>query len=554
MWSMPLAQRFICLVIATVAMTLPATTTVFAQQGARYEIVSSFEIADGRPNGVIQGRDGQFYGTTGGGAVDPVTQTGTVFAMDGAGARATLHVFFTNVLTTTFPGTPVSNLFEGSDGNLYGTTYNVFTFPIDPGQIFRITPAGAFTLLSGAYEMRAGVIQARDGRLYGTTDGTHTSLFPATGRVYRIEANNAFTTLHSFPGTDTAYPVAELVEADDGRLYGTTVGGRVFAGSPPPVVPGAIFSIDPVTRAFDIRHLFTDGSRAVGRLIQASNGLLYGTTENGGDFGLGTVFSFDRAGIFVTLHHFAGDDGANPNAGVIQGTDGRLYGTTTNGGAFGQGTVFVINVTGGLTTLHDFTLSDGANPVNELIQANDGAFYGAAPNGGPHDSGVVFRIRLDTSPPPTDGYFEIVSRNSGKCLDVSGASTDAVAPVIQWICHGGENQQWRLAPAGGGAFHIIARHSGQALDVYGALLDDVTPIIQWPLHGGDNQAWTLEPASDGYVSIVARHSGKALDVEYASTDDGARVVQYTPHGGANQQWLLRPVESPAAPITTVSEP
>ena len=98
---------------------------------------------------------------------------------------------------------------------------------------------------------------------------------------------------------------------------------------------------------------------------------------------MGTVFSLDSAGTLTTLHHFAGPDGANPNAGVIQGLDGRLYGTTTNGGAFGYGTVFVMNVTGGLTTLHHFALSDGANPVNELIQANDGAFYGAAPIGGP---------------------------------------------------------------------------------------------------------------------------------------------------------------------------
>jgi uncharacterized repeat protein (TIGR03803 family) len=196
-------------------------------------------------------------------------------------------------------------------------------------------------------------------------------------------------------------------------------------------------------------------------------------------------------------------------------------------------------------------LSDGANPVSELFQANDGAFYGATPAGGPRDGGVIFRVSLATS--PTEQYVEIVSRNSGKCLDVYGASTDAAASVIQWVCHGGENQQWRLEPAGGGAFHVIARHSGQALDVYGALLDDVTPVIQWPLHSGDNQVWTLTPASDGYVSVVARHSGKALDVEYASTDDGARVIQYTPHGGANQQWLLRPVGSPAAPVRVVNE-
>ena len=154
----------------------------------------------------------------------------------------------------------------------------------------------------------------------------------------------------------------------------------------------------------------------------------------------------------------------------------------------------------------------------------------------------IFVVKLGEEPDDDETYYEIVSRNSGKCLDVYGASTDAAASAIQWTCHGGPNQQWRLEPAGGGAFRIIARHSGQALDVYGALVDDVTPIIQWPVHGGDNQVWTLEPASDGYMRIVARHSGKAMDVEFASADDGARVIQYTPHGGANQQWLLRPVE------------
>ena len=165
---------------------------------------------------------------------------------------------------------------------------------------------------------------------------------------------------------------------------------------------------------------------------------------------------------------------------------------------------------------------------------------------------VNLNTALESLESPRDQYFEIVSRSSGECLDVYGASTEPVAPVIQWSCHGGPNQHWRLEPAGGGAFRIIARHSGQALDVFGALLDDVIPIIQWPAHGGDNQAFTLEPAGDGYVRIVARHSGKALDVEFASLDEGARVIQYMPHGGANQQWLLRAVAPAADAVSTLS--
>ena len=138
-------------------------------------------------------------------------------------------------------------------------------------------------------------------------------------------------------------------------------------------------------------------------------------------------------------------------------------------------------------------------------------------------------------------YYEIISRNSGKCLDVFGASLDDLAPVIQWTCTGGPNQQWRLEQTASGAYRLIARHSGKALDVFGAVVDDLAPAIQFPSHTGDNQLFMLLPASDGYVSIVARHSGKPLDVTGASLEDGAAVIQYSANGGANQQWLLREV-------------
>jgi hypothetical protein len=169
--------------------------------------------------------------------------------------------------------------------------------------------------------------------------------------------------------------------------------------------------------------------------------------------------------------------------------------------------------------------------IGRLAVARGGDIYAAL-------SGA-YLAKVANTVPPVEQHFEIVSRASGKCLDVFGASTDAAAQVIQWSCHGGQNQQWRLEPAGGGAFRIIARHSGQVLDVFGALVDDVTPVIQYPVHGGENQLWAIEPTSAGYVRIIARHSGKAIDVEGASLDDGAWIIQYTPHGGTNQEWFLR---------------
>jgi uncharacterized protein (DUF1800 family) len=137
------------------------------------------------------------------------------------------------------------------------------------------------------------------------------------------------------------------------------------------------------------------------------------------------------------------------------------------------------------------------------------------------------------------GEYELVARHSGKCLDVpNGAMTDAT-PVIQWDCHGSDNQAWRFEAVDGGYYRVLARHSGKALDVSGASVADAAPVIQFTAHSGQNQHWRIEAASDGYYRLIARHSGKALDVNFASTENSATIIQFTPHQGANQQWLLR---------------
>jgi uncharacterized repeat protein (TIGR03803 family) len=552
----------------------------------------TFTGEDGRSIGaLVQASDGKLYGTKllGGTALG---EGGTIFALDLDGTFAVLHHFGRNP----GPARPLAHVTQGSDGRLYGTTSAGGLS--DFGTVFTIEPSGAGTVLHGfsgsdGLGPGAGLVQATDGRFYSTTSGRFG--FFGEWTLFAIDATGTLTTRHRFPPPPTPQNPTSmgsrpngLIQATDGRLYGTTdaaVFSLPLSGTGP--VQGAngggdsdaalveasdgtlygttrtggaqrlgtIFSVPAGSVSGTTRHTFSgaDGSLLRGRLIEGVDGSLYGTTSDGGVFGFGTVFRFDPAGTLTTLHHFTGTGGANPYAGLLLATDGRFYGTTRMGGLFDYGTIFTIDATGTLTTLHSFAATDGAFPVADLIQASDGNLYGTTESGGPVGGGVMFRVRLGTLPPPTDEFFEIVSRNSGKCLDVFGASTDAGASAIQWVCHGGPNQQWRLEPAGGGAFRIIARHSGQALDVFGALLDDVTPIIQWPAHGGDNQVWTLEPASDHYVRIVARHSGKAMDVEFASAADGARVIQYTPHGGANQQWLLRAVRSTAAPVTTVSE-
>ena len=104
---------------------------------------------------------------------------------------------------------------------------------------------------------------------------------------------------------------------------------------------------------------------------------------------------------------------------------------------------------------------------------------------------------------------------------------------------------WRPATSRFDTF--VASHSQKCLDVNGGSLDDGASIIQWQCHGGANQQWRLEAVTGGY-QLVARHGGKCLDVRGESTNDGGSILQWSCHGGANQTWLLRPVSAVPPPL------
>ena len=199
-----------------------------------------------------------------------------------------------------------------------------------------------------------------------------------------------FNTVHSFDGTDGAGPTtAGLIQATDGNLYGATAGGGANGD-------GTVFKITPTGTLMTL-HSFagTDGASPWGRLMQATNGNFYGTTTNGGSggCGCGTVFKITPSGMLATLYSFSdGTDGGYPYAGLAQATNGNFYGTVEDGGANGDGAVFKITPAGTPTTLHSFDSTDGANPQSALVQASDGNFYGTTRFGGANGYGTVFKI------------------------------------------------------------------------------------------------------------------------------------------------------------------
>jgi hypothetical protein len=143
------------------------------------------------------------------------------------------------------------------------------------------------------------------------------------------------------------------------------------------------------------------------------------------------------------------------------------------------------------------------------------------------------------SGPVSGRTVQIVSKNSGQCLDVAAVGTHNGANVQQWDCHGGANQLWTLTNKGGEYYLITARHSGKCLDVAGVANNNGANVQQYDCHGGPNQLWSIIPQGGGYFLITAKHSGKCLDVAGVSKDRGANVYQYDCHGGDNQLWQLR---------------
>ena len=250
----------------------------------------------------------------------------------------------------------------------------------------------------------AGLVQATDGNLYGTTENG--GLPYGVGTVFRISPDGTFKTVYNFGAEDNTgyYPNAGLVQATNGNFFGTTSSGGT------PVMNtdyGTVFKITPegtLTTLHSFSH--TDGGVPLGALIQASDGNLYGTTNEGGPNGYGTVFKITLSGTLTTLNSFNNTDGANPFGALIQASDGNLYGTTLEGGSStnSDGTIFKITTGGTLTSLYSFCLQthcpDGDLPYAGLVQDTNGNFYGTTDGGGSTkgSDGTVFSLSVDLGP------------------------------------------------------------------------------------------------------------------------------------------------------------
>ncbi|HEV2210229.1 MAG TPA: choice-of-anchor tandem repeat GloVer-containing protein [Verrucomicrobiae bacterium] len=295
--------------------------------GSGYAVLHSFGITHGDGAypvaGLTLGSDGALYGTTFSGS--GVATNGTVFKLNADGSGySVLHTF---IGANGDGANPYAALVQGSDGALYGTTYTGGSHNF--GTLFKLNVDGAgYSVLYGfagtngdGANPSAGLLQGSDGALYGTTylGGTYSQ-----GTAFRVNPDGSgYTVLHHFFFGDGQEPWAGLVQGSDGALYGATAYGGTNNH-------GALFRLYIDGSGYSVFHSFssgtTEGTIPIAALLLAQNGLLYGTTEYGGPQADGSIF-WVAPPLFIDIQPTSVTTGAGTPVAFTVQTSG--YGPVT---------------------------------------------------------------------------------------------------------------------------------------------------------------------------------------------------------------------------------
>lgn len=332
---------------------------------------------------------------------------------------------------TTCSATPASVMFFAQDTTTQlasnATTAEITSDACVTPPVVTISPATAQIPVNGVQQFAASVSNTTNGAVAWSVD----NLAGGNATVGTISSGGLYTAPATVPNPATV-TVTATSQAD----------AAVASSASVTIGPYAIQNIESFTS-------LADGAAPSASLIQASDTYFYGTAQQGGTNGYGTVFRVDSTGKDIaTVHDFSESDGAYPTGPLIQASDHNLYGTTEFGGTYNEGTVFEVNIaTQTFSTVYSFSGgNDGGDVLSGLIEAG-GYFYGTTFSGGQYSSGTVFKMSLsgditvlysftggaDGDGPEgiilgSDGYFYGGTQNGGdpSCSDGGGIGCGVV--------------------------------------------------------------------------------------------------------------------------------
>ncbi|HKR03836.1 MAG TPA: choice-of-anchor tandem repeat GloVer-containing protein [Bacteroidia bacterium] len=370
---------------------------------------------------ITYGQPAKFWGVTNTGGIE---DEGTIFSMNIDGTNFTTHHSFISATGSV----PFANLVKANNNKFYGTTHyegaNFF------GVIYSFDPATNtytdildFDGINGGMA-NCGLLLATDGNLYGVTEVGGSA---GNGVLFRVNpADDSYTILKHFDNSplEGSFPSGSLMQAANGLIYGTAnAGGRNNHGT--------IFSYNIVTNTYTklVDCTTADVHNPLDGLMQASNGLIYGMSSNNG---AGCVFSFDIAtNTLTSIKDFStgGPTGSTIGTGTLAESNGKLYGMVNADMVTPsiKGHLFSIDITNGNAYANVFDFSpvlsaypNGSTPYGHVVKASDGNLYGNTYDGGSNNLGVSFR-------------FDPATSTFTKLHDFAGGTSEGSRPIADLL-------------------------------------------------------------------------------------------------------------------------
>jgi len=299
---------------------------------------------------------------------------------------------------------PHGGLVRDTAGNLFGTTFD--GGGVDEGVVYKIdsrtggeTVLFTFSAFVSGSSPASNLVQDPAGNLYGIADEGP----GGAGVLFKISQAGQQTLLEAFQGglgRNARVPSGGILMDKTGNFFGTTLAGGNGSCQ---FGCGTVFRLD-AAGLLHVRHSFSggaDGSQPYGPLVKDAAGNLYGVAQHGGNLscaefpqlGCGTVFKVATNGQLTVLHTFAGGaDGAVPQPGLLMDKAGNIFGTAGFGGTSENGTVFEIAADGTYKVLHRFVGKDGSTPNGSLVLDPAGNLFGTTQTGGDDGLGTVFEL------------------------------------------------------------------------------------------------------------------------------------------------------------------